>query len=293
MTRSIQGRLAAIAAVAVLTVPAFGSAQTETTSPQTTTAQPTAPSEDAARVHLTAARNSLSQLTQLPAATQLTGDARTQVSQLITNFNELITTKADWRAAYAKVETNLTALLGAQTTDESVARASGVAGAVGTTGTVSGIDPAIRAKLMEFRDHLDKFAAAASGATASPAPPATAPTAATPSLAAPPPSTPPAAEPAAAAPPTAAPAQPAATPAEADQAVPVDPEEVVRHIEAIEVILNAQAAAQAAVAGTVGTAATASGSTRTSVAPADVTLTRDQIEQLRTHLAELRRIIGK
>ena len=312
MTRSIQGRLAAIAAVAVLTVPAYGSAQTETTSPQTTTAQPTAPSEDAARVHLTAARNSLSQLTQLPAATQLTGDARTQVSQLITNFNELITTKADWRTAYAKVETNLTALLGAQTTDESVARASGVAGAVGTTGTVSGIDPAIRAKLMEFRDHLDKFeaaaggqaapapaaganppAAAATGATASPAPPATAPPAATPSSAAPPTSTPPAAEPPAAAPPTAAPDQPAATAAEDEEAVPVDPGEVVRHIEAIEVILNAQAAAQAAVAGTVGTSATASGSTRTSVAPADVTLTRDQIEQLRTHLAELRRIIGK
>ena len=73
----------------------------------------------------------------------------------------------------------------------------------------------------------------------------------------------------------------------------MDPGEVVRHIEAIEVILNAQAAAQAAVAGKVGTSATASGSTRTSVAPADVTLTRDQIEQLRTHLAELRRIIGK
>ena len=316
MTRSIHGTLAAIAAVAVLAVPAYGSAQPETTSPQTTSPQTTteqpAPSEDAARVHLTAARNSLSQLTQLPAATQLTGDARTQVSQLINNFNELITTKADWRTAYAKVETNLTALLGAQTTDESVARASGVAGAVGTTGTVSGIDPAIRAKLMEFRDHLDKFeaaaggqaapataaganppAAAATGATASPAPPATAPTAATPSSAAPPASTPRAAEPPASAPPTAAPAQPAATAAEKDQAVPVDPEEAVRHIEAIEVILNAQAAAQAAVAGKVGTSATASGSTRTSVAPADVMLTRDQIEQLRTHLAELRRIIGK
>src|SRR5687768_17218845 len=33
--------------------------------------------------HLTAARDSLSQLTQLPAAAQLTGDSRTQVSQLI------------------------------------------------------------------------------------------------------------------------------------------------------------------------------------------------------------------
>ena len=62
--------------------------------------------------HLTAARDTLSQLTQLPAAAQLTGDARTQVSQLISNFNELITTNADWRAAYTKLQGNLTALVG-------------------------------------------------------------------------------------------------------------------------------------------------------------------------------------
>jgi hypothetical protein len=316
MTRSIQGRLAAIAAVAALALPAYGSAQTtspQTTSPQTTaqptTAQPPAPTEDAARAHLTAARNSLSQLTQLPAATQLTGDARAQVSQLINNFNQLITTKAEWRSVYAKVEENLTALLGAQTTDESVARASGVAGAVGTTGTVSGLDPAIRAKLMEFRDHLDKFEAAAGGQAApdapaaTPAPAASAnPPAASPSTptSAAPAAAPPATAPPAAAPPTATaattpatPASPAAAPAPNDRVVQVDPEEAVRHIEAIEVILNAQAAAQAAIGGRVGTSATPSGSTRTSVAPADVTLNREQIEQLRTHLAELRRLINK
>jgi hypothetical protein len=320
MNRSIQGRLAAIAAVGVLAFPAYGSAQTPSpqATPQATsqaTPQATSPGEDVARTHLTAARNALSQLTQLPAATQLTGDARAQVSQLINNFNELITTKAEWRGAYAKVEANLTALLGAQTTDESVARASGVAGAVGTTGTVSGIDPAIRAKLMEFRDHLDKFEAAAGGpaaaeapaaaaapaasanppaatassTTTSAAPPAAAPPTAAPAAAAPPPTAPPAA----AAPRAAAPAQPAAAAAQNDQPVQVDPEEAVRHIEAIEVILDAQAAAQAAAAGTVGATATASGSTRTTVAPADVTLNRDQIEKLRTHLAELRRLLNK
>src|ERR671927_290062 len=65
---------------------------------------------DAARRHLMAARESLSQLTQLPAATQLTGEARTQVAQLISNFNELITAQSNWRASFAKVNSNLNAL---------------------------------------------------------------------------------------------------------------------------------------------------------------------------------------
>ncbi|HXG72981.1 MAG TPA: hypothetical protein VNJ04_20500, partial [Gemmatimonadaceae bacterium] len=74
--------------------------------------------DEGARRHLTEARTTLSGLTQLPAAAQLTGDARTQVSQLISNFNELITTQTDWRAAYAKVAANLTALLGPEGTTE-------------------------------------------------------------------------------------------------------------------------------------------------------------------------------
>src|SRR5262245_19009810 len=99
-------------------------------------------------------------MTQLPAVQQLTGEARTQVSQLISNFNELITTNADWRSSYAKLSTNLNALVGAQSTDEGAPRATGTAGAVGTSGTVT-IDPAIKAKLIEFRSHLEKFEKAA------------------------------------------------------------------------------------------------------------------------------------
>ena len=121
--------------------------------------------------HLTAARDTLSQLTQLPAAAQLTGDARTQVSQLISNFNELITTNVDWRASYAKLQGNLNALVGEQRADESPARAAtGTAGAVGTSGTVT-IDPAIRAKLIEFRANLAEFEKAAGG-SGSPSTPA-------------------------------------------------------------------------------------------------------------------------
>src|SRR6185437_3773854 len=59
---------------------------------------------DGAKKALSAARDSLAQMTQLPAAQALTGEPRAQVSQLITNFNELITTNAEWKASYSKVE---------------------------------------------------------------------------------------------------------------------------------------------------------------------------------------------
>ena len=106
---------------------------TPTTEPPTTTqppttaqppADPTAQAQvdpDAAKKALTAARDSLAQMTQLPAAQALTGEPRAQVSQLISNFNELITTNSDWKAAYAKVDANLTALMGSQGADESAA----------------------------------------------------------------------------------------------------------------------------------------------------------------------------
>jgi hypothetical protein len=151
------------------------------TTPQNPTPDATVDQEAAAK-HLTAARDSLTQLTAMPAAAQLTGDARTQVQQLIANFNELITTKAEWRASYAKVDANLTALLGVERPDESPATPpaatppaatpatpptsppTGTAGAVGTTGTTTAsLDPALRAKLMEMRTHLVAFQKAAGG----------------------------------------------------------------------------------------------------------------------------------
>ena len=171
--------------------------QTPTTPP--TASQPPAGQVDqsAAKQHLTAARESLSQLTSLPEAAKLQGDARTQVSQVISNFNELITTQANWRAAYAKLDANLTALLGADTSNPAMnptpatagtsgtattgtsgtTGTTGTAGATGTTGAAPAaagnatLDPAIRTKLVEFRDHLKEFEKAAGGATATePAP---------------------------------------------------------------------------------------------------------------------------
>jgi hypothetical protein len=146
-----------------------GQPPAEPTQPPTATPETPSPTPsqqvdaDTVKRHLTNARDTLSQMTQLPAAAQLTGDARTQVSQLISNFNELITTNTDWRAAYTKLQGNLTALVGEQRADESPATpAAGAAGAVGTSGTVT-LDPAIRAKLIEFRSHLLEFEKAAGG----------------------------------------------------------------------------------------------------------------------------------
>jgi hypothetical protein len=137
---------------------------------------------DAAHKKLVAARETLAQLTQLPAAAQLSGEARNQVSQLITNFNELITTQSNWKASYDKVNANLNALLGpGAISDEANAAPAAnpgapapgatptpgatTPGAVGTAGTASvELDPSIRAKLVEFRKSLDEFKKAAGGA---------------------------------------------------------------------------------------------------------------------------------
>lgn len=147
--------------------------QTTTPSQQPPTATPADPAAPAAgnvdpetaRRHLTEARDVLSQVAQMPEAAQLTGDTRTQVSQLISNFNELITTQAEWRASYAKVQANLTALIGAERTDEANVPppATGTAGAVGTSGNAT-LDPKIREKLIEFRTKLAAFERAAGGA---------------------------------------------------------------------------------------------------------------------------------
>ena len=260
--------------------PAQATEQPPATAPQAQGVDP-----DAAKKHLTAARNSLSEMTQLPAAAQLTGDARTQVTQLISNFNELITTNAQWRDSYTKVQANLTALIGAEATDESAARstATGTAGAVGTSGTAGALDPAIRAKLVEFRSHLDKFEQAAGGAASAAATPDPAAAAANPPASAT--TTPPAT----ATPPTTetppASANPPATSStmttEQAQAGQMDRQEVLRHVQAIETLL--QLSGSATPTGTSGSA--------TATTQSGVTLTPDQVSQLKTHLAELKRLV--
>ena len=149
-----------------------------TQAPTDPAAAPLKPDADGAKRALTAARDSLGEVTKLPAAQQLSGELRTQLTQLIANFNELITTTTEWKASYAKVDANLSALIGAQTADESTtapAAATGGAtgtagattsapGAVGTSGTTTTtLDPGVKAKLTEFRGHLKEFEKAANG----------------------------------------------------------------------------------------------------------------------------------
>ena len=259
------------------------------------TAQP-APSvnQDLVKQRLTTARNTLSAVTQLPAAAQLTGETRTQMQQLINNFNELISTGADWRVPYAKVESGLAALLGP------VAPPSGTAGAVGTSGTGRPMDPAIRDMLVEFRNDLKEFERVASG-NASPEPE-------------------PEPEPAPAAPP-APPNQPTPDPSPARSTAAPDPDkekeesldppvanedgqdaaatsrDVLLHIEAIEVILGAQTAAQkastAAAGGAVVASETPSGSTKITISGPNVTLTPEQLDDITTRLKEIRRLLEK
>jgi hypothetical protein len=210
---------------------------------------------EGAKRHLTSARDSLAQLTQLPAAAQLTGDARTQVSQLISNFNELITAKADWKASYDKVTANVTALIGAESAAPEAAAAApaGTPGAVGTSGsTATTLDPAVKGKLVEFRTHLMAFEKAAGEATMSGSAPAASPSASGPSSD---PDPAPRGNP------------PGESPAQSSSAGQASQGSPMSHIQAIEAML-------------VG-----SGS--------KLTLEPAQVEQIRMHLAELRKTIEK
>lgn len=239
--------------------------------------------EESAKRHLSAARDSLAQLTQLPAAAQLTGETRTQVSQLIGNFNELITSKTDWRASYDKVAANVTAIIGADSAPVEAAAAApaGTPGAVGTSGsTAAALDPAIKGKLVEFRTHLMAFEKAAGAAPSGPSESSSSSSsssAMTPSSSAPPassaaPSASPSSPSSSAAPSSPSP-EPAAssTPAEQGAAAgqsagKMSQDNPISHIEAIEAIIG-------------------SGS--------KLTLEQAQVEQIRTHLAQLRKAVEK
>lgn len=279
----------ALAAAALIALPVAATAQTpppatpptQQATPQTPPAQPPAdpkpaepqaqPPQDAkvdaaaAKEKLSQARDTLSKLTSLPEAAKLEGDVRTQVSQLISNFNELITTQSDWRAAYAKVDANLTTLLGPAAPDQAPPPA-GVAGAVGTSGTGMQLDPAIRSNLAEFRTHLKAFEhAAGGGASATTDAPAN-PTPATPANPTSPTAAP--ANPPAANPPTPMiTSSPATSMASADQtpaAGQVAHAEVDKHLDAITAILNESKTG---------------------------TLTKAQTTELKKHVTELRQLL--
>ena len=238
----------AVAAAALLALPGAAFAQSTQSPPQNPPAQeqpPSPPSQPpsaqpaagqvdaaAAKEHLSKARDTLSALTSMPEAAKIQGEARTQVSQLISNFNGLITTQAEWRSAYAKVDQNLVALLGPDAPPDQP---------VGTSGTAA-LDPAIRAKLTEFRSHLKAFESAAGGAA--PAPGGMPPSAPTPTTSNP-------ANPASSANPTNPPssanpsnppssANPSNPPSSANPSNPSNPNaDALKELDAISAILSA------------------------------------------------------
>jgi hypothetical protein len=245
----------------------------------------------AARQHLTEARQSLADLTALPQAQQLQGDTRTQVSQLISQFNQLITTQDDWRSAYEQVNGTLTSLLNSPSASSS----STSQGAVGTSGSASAsgsanVDPAIRAKLEEFRTHLQAFydAAGGSAASASSSGSMTGSTSSTGST-------------------STTTSSGAATGSSAgyagSAAGTTTSGDAESHIAAIEQILDQASGSSSSATGTSGsttgstTSSTATGSTSGTGSSASnasgVTLTQEQIDQIRQHLQQLRTSIKK
>jgi len=112
------------------------------------------------KLHLTAAREALAQMTRLPAAAEITGESRTQVSQLISDFNEMIATDAGWRASLKKVKANLQTILAEPGQPRPADAPAADPDVVGTSGERN-LDAEIRAKLVEFRTHLRAFEEAA------------------------------------------------------------------------------------------------------------------------------------
>ena len=68
--------------------------------------------QEAVRQHLTGAREALAELTKLPAATQLQGESRQRIAQFISDFNSFATATTDWRSKYDTVDRELDQLIG-------------------------------------------------------------------------------------------------------------------------------------------------------------------------------------
>jgi hypothetical protein len=132
--------------------------------------------EAAARQALLQARESLAELAKSPEAAQLQGQPRTEVSELITNFNALLSAESGWYEQYKLVMQNLYNVLGPASADETATGTTGsttsgsASGTSGTTGSTAGTsDPAssgevpaaLRSKLVDFRQKLTEFGRAA------------------------------------------------------------------------------------------------------------------------------------
>ena len=150
----------AVATLAVVALPVAGFAQSQAA------AQPNPAAE-----HLAAARSALNKVLNAPAPT---GDAFKLLSDLKTEYIALeraaSTAAPEWATRYATIDRIVGQLIGAPA-------ASGEPGAVGTSGSDSGVkvDAGIAADLQKFRTELKAFSVAMAPASAASAP-AAAPT---------------------------------------------------------------------------------------------------------------------
>jgi uncharacterized membrane protein len=177
ITAGVVAALGLAPAAFAQTAPATQSSQTAApqTSPSGTSQQPEtggSGNQEVARQALAAARQSLAELTKLPAASSLQGEQRTAIANFISDFNAFATAQTDWRSKYEVVDESLTRLLGEASATTGAPSTSGTPpapttpgatpntpGATGSGAAAGGgaLDPAIIAKLQEVRTHLDEF----------------------------------------------------------------------------------------------------------------------------------------
>lgn len=254
---SITAWPAIIVATALLAIPAPAWTQTGSTSPQPLANPPEATQDSSPEAHLRKARTALAAI----KTGTLSREAQAKLQEIERRIGALERTVAAEAAEAAaasrsdlrEIDLVLVTLIG----PDPASRPTGTAGAAGTSGagreTVILIDEPTRQSLTEVRRHLSAFAASR-GLNATPGP-----------------------HPSEGGVPnalleTAAP-QPAGRTPQATSGS--QNEEALRHIRAIEAVLTAATAGM-------------SGAT-TAPSAATVTLSREQIDQLRTHLAALKR----
>jgi len=238
----------------------------------------------AARQRLLEARESLAEVAKMPEAAELQGQGRTEVSQAISNFNALLTAESDWYDQYKLVMQNLFNVLGPPEAGESAAGSSaGTSGsstagssATGTAGEE--VPPALRSKLVEFRQKLMAFGREAG------APDVTGGVSSTVGAGSSEPSSTSGTSGTAGSPPSAQSGTPAA-----------EGESLEQHIDAIDDIIQQALAGTpgsgSSTAGTSGTTeSTAGAAGATGTTPGVVTIDREKLDRIQSHLQRMREI---
>ncbi len=238
----------------------------------------------AARQRLLEARESLAEVAKMPEAAELQGQGRTEVSQAISNFNALLTAESDWYDQYKLVMQNLFNVLGPPEAGESAAGSSaGTSGsstagssATGTAGEE--VPPALRGKLVEFRQKLMAFGREAG------APDVTGGVSSTVGAGSSEPSSTSGTSGTAGSPPSAQSGTPAA-----------EGESLEQHIDAIDDIIQQALAGTpgsgSSTAGTSGTTeSTAGAAGATGTTPGVVTIDREKLDRIQSHLQRMREI---